>query len=114
MKVSYRAFATSPDEEIVISGIAGRFPKSANVAEFSDNLYNKVFKTDLSQNFIWIISEIPEVGAKTLSNLRSYYSFVLGVNSSEEKSKISLKNLNFIRDSVNQIKKWLSRQTFGP
>jgi acyl transferase domain-containing protein len=52
MKVSYRAFATSPDEEIVISGIAGRFPKSANVAEFSDNLYNKVFKTDLSQNFI--------------------------------------------------------------
>jgi hypothetical protein len=42
MKVSYRAFATSPGDEIVISGIAGRFPKSANVAEFSDNLYNKV------------------------------------------------------------------------
>jgi hypothetical protein len=30
------------DEEIVISGMAGRFPKSANVAEFFDNLYNKV------------------------------------------------------------------------
>jgi hypothetical protein len=42
MKLSYRAFAASPDDEIVISGIAGRFPKSANVAEFSDNLYNKV------------------------------------------------------------------------
>jgi hypothetical protein len=46
MKQSYRAFAASPDEEIVISGIAGRFPKSANVAEFSDNLYNKVFKAN--------------------------------------------------------------------
>jgi hypothetical protein len=30
------------DEEIVISGMAGRFPKSANVNEFADNLYNKV------------------------------------------------------------------------
>jgi hypothetical protein len=29
-------------EEIVISGMAGRFPKSANVSEFADNLYNKV------------------------------------------------------------------------
>jgi hypothetical protein len=48
MKVSYRAFAASPDEEIVISGIAGRFPKSANVAEFSDNLYNKVFDSNLT------------------------------------------------------------------
>jgi acyl transferase domain-containing protein len=37
-----RAFATSPQEEIVISGISGRFPKCADVSEFADNLYNKV------------------------------------------------------------------------
>jgi hypothetical protein len=37
-----RAFATSPDEEIVISGIAGRFPKSNDLSAFAENLYNKV------------------------------------------------------------------------
>jgi hypothetical protein len=50
-----RAFATSPQDEIVISGIAGRFPKSANVTEFADNLYNKVgcWKVEGTQlNFI--------------------------------------------------------------
>jgi hypothetical protein len=58
-----RAFAMSPDDEIVISGIAGRFPKSANVTEFSDNLYNKVFakcfllgsnSQEFSHNFLLI------------------------------------------------------------
>lgn len=29
-------------DEIVISGISGKFPKSKNLAEFSNNLYNKV------------------------------------------------------------------------
>lgn len=37
-----RAYPTTLDDEIVISGIAGRFPNSANVYEFADNLYNKV------------------------------------------------------------------------
>ncbi len=40
--MSSRAFAMCPGEEIVISGIAGRFPKSANVSEFKNKLYNKV------------------------------------------------------------------------
>jgi len=31
-----------PDEEIVISGIAGRFPESKNVEELKNNLLNKV------------------------------------------------------------------------
>lgn len=31
-----------PGEEIVISGIAGRFPNSDNVEEFKNNLLNKV------------------------------------------------------------------------
>jgi hypothetical protein len=55
MKVSYRAFATSPGDEIVISGISGRFPKSANVAEFSDNLYNKVVISGIGVFIIFLI-----------------------------------------------------------
>ncbi|XP_072763295.1 fatty acid synthase-like [Anoplolepis gracilipes] len=31
-----------PEEEIVISGIAGRFPNSDNIKEFQDNLFNKM------------------------------------------------------------------------
>ena len=35
---------TSPDfyDEIVISGIAGRFPDSDNIKHFQENLFNKV------------------------------------------------------------------------
>lgn len=32
----------SPEEEIVISGIAGRFPDSDDVKHFKENLFNKV------------------------------------------------------------------------
>lgn len=37
-----RVYASNPDDEIVISGISGKFPSAKNVAEFSDKLYNKV------------------------------------------------------------------------
>lgn len=33
---------TEPGEEVVISGIAGRFPNSDNVADLQENLFNKV------------------------------------------------------------------------
>lgn len=39
---TYRAFPNSVDDEIVISGISGRFPKCENVEELAHNLYNKV------------------------------------------------------------------------
>lgn len=41
-KITARIWPQTPDDEIVISGISGKFPKSKNVAEFADNLYNKV------------------------------------------------------------------------
>lgn len=41
-RASTRVKPISEDDEIVVSGISGRFPNSANIAEFSDNLYNKV------------------------------------------------------------------------
>lgn len=39
---SYRAFPSSPDEEIVISGMAGRYPSCDNVSEYRHYLFNKV------------------------------------------------------------------------
>lgn len=33
---------TDPGEEVVISGVAGRFPESDNVTLFQENLFNKV------------------------------------------------------------------------
>lgn len=38
----YRKVPLDPGEEIVISGIAGRFPESNNLTEFRENLMNKV------------------------------------------------------------------------
>jgi len=40
IKKNYKA--PEPGEEIVISGIAGRFPESKNVEELKNNLLNKV------------------------------------------------------------------------
>lgn len=37
-----RVKALHPDDEIVISGISGKFPSAENVEEFAKNLYNKV------------------------------------------------------------------------
>lgn len=42
--VGTRIWAASSDDEIVISGISGKFPNSKNLTEFSYNLYNKVKK----------------------------------------------------------------------
>lgn len=39
---TFRIFPASPNDEIVISGMAGRFPNADSVEELSHNLYNKV------------------------------------------------------------------------
>ena len=45
-RLCVRAYPLTCDDEIVISGISGRFPNSNNIQEFSDNLYNKVDMVD--------------------------------------------------------------------
>ena len=40
------------EDSIVISGIAGKFPQSDNVLEFSQNLYNKIYMVGDKQNRI--------------------------------------------------------------
>lgn len=37
-----RAFPDTPDDEIVVSGMSGRYPRCDNVEQFRHNLYNKV------------------------------------------------------------------------
>lgn len=41
-KLLSRSHSATPGEDIVISGISGKFPNSRNVEEFAHNLYNKV------------------------------------------------------------------------
>lgn len=40
LKVNYAV--TEPGEEVVITGISGRFPESNNIIELKNNLMNKV------------------------------------------------------------------------
>lgn len=37
-----RVFAETPEDEIVIGGVSGRYPSCDNIEQFSHNLYNKV------------------------------------------------------------------------
>lgn len=49
-KLLSRTHAATPDDEIVISGISGKFPNSRNVEEFAENLYNKVSFNNITIN----------------------------------------------------------------
>lgn len=42
LKLHSRIFPSTPDDDIVVSGISGKFPNSRNVEELGSNLYNKV------------------------------------------------------------------------
>lgn len=39
---THRIFASTPDDEIVISGVSGRYPNCDNVDELRENLFNQV------------------------------------------------------------------------
>jgi len=55
-----RVNVSDPGDEIVISGISGRFPKSRNVSELSYNLYNKIDMVDFNEErFKNINDELP-------------------------------------------------------
>ncbi|XP_011313294.1 fatty acid synthase [Fopius arisanus] len=61
-----------PDEEIVISGISGRFPESDNMKLFCDNLMNKVdLITDDSRRWILDHPEIPQATGK-VNNIEKF------------------------------------------
>lgn len=45
-RVLTKASIDNPQDEIVISGISGRFPNSTNINHFAYNLYNKIDMVD--------------------------------------------------------------------
>lgn len=67
-RFKFKAAPVEPDDEIVISGLSGRFPSSANVEEFAQNLYNKIDMVDDSENrWKHINPEIPTRSGKTVN-----------------------------------------------
>lgn len=51
LKMNYAV--TEPGEEVVITGISGRFPESRNIIELKNNLMNKVdLITDNSSRWV--------------------------------------------------------------
>ncbi|XP_011305442.1 fatty acid synthase [Fopius arisanus] len=79
----YRKVPLEPGEEIVISGISGRFPESINLKEFRENLMNKV---DLITNDDrrWKLDH-PEIPARLgkISNLSKFDADYFGINFKE-------------------------------
>ncbi|KAJ8675796.1 hypothetical protein QAD02_011582 [Eretmocerus hayati] len=72
-----------PGEEIVISGIAGRYPESDNVNEFLDNLLNKVdMITEDDRRWNLEHPEIPK-GTGKISNLEKFDALFFGVHAKQ-------------------------------
>lgn len=68
------------DDEIVISGVSGRFPNSDNMAEFAHNLYNKVDMVDDDERrWRHTNPEIPKRSGK-INNLEKFDASFFGVN----------------------------------
>ncbi|XP_076226839.1 fatty acid synthase [Nomia melanderi] len=72
--------APEPGEEVVISGIAGRFPESDNMAELKENLLNKVdLITDNYERWRLDHADIPREGGK-VSGLSKFDAIFFGVH----------------------------------
>lgn len=68
------------DDEIVISGVSGRFPNSNNMAEFAHNLYNKIDMVDDDERrWRHTNPEIPKRSGK-INNLEKFDASFFGVN----------------------------------
>lgn len=66
--------------DIVISGISGRFPNSANMTEFEHNLYNKIdMIDDVESRWRHVNPEIPRRLGK-VKNLNKFDASFFGVN----------------------------------
>lgn len=76
----HKFIRVNPDEEIVISGIAGRFPNSKNLEEFSYNLYNKIDMVDEEESrWKHTMPEVPKRNGKVY-NLDRFDSLFFSVH----------------------------------
>ncbi|XP_076294051.1 fatty acid synthase-like [Lasioglossum baleicum] len=72
--------APAPGEEVVITGIAGRFPESENMQQLKDNLMNKVdMVTDNYDRWQIDHAEIPRDGGK-VGNIGKFDAIFFGVH----------------------------------
>lgn len=78
-----RSVFEDPQDEVVISGIAGRFPSSNNVADFAYNLYNKVDMVD-EEETRWRHTnpEIPRRSGKVY-NLEKFDAYFFGIHAKQ-------------------------------
>uniref|UniRef100_A0A182XBL3 Fatty acid synthase n=1 Tax=Anopheles quadriannulatus TaxID=34691 RepID=A0A182XBL3_ANOQN len=78
--LAFRAKPPCPGDEIVISGIAGRFPNSDNVKEYGYNLFNKIdMVDDLETRWRHSNVEIPRRMGK-VNNLEKFDATFFGVH----------------------------------
>jgi fatty acid synthase, animal type len=74
------------DDEIVISGVSGRFPNSDNIGIFAENLYNKVDMIDDDERrWRHTNPEIPKRSGK-INNLEKFDASFFGVNFKQARS----------------------------
>ena len=80
MKLFSRAYPVTSGDEIVISGVSGRFPNSNNMHDFAYNLYNKIDMVD-DDEIRWRHTnpEIPKRMGK-VSNLEKFDATFFGVH----------------------------------
>ncbi|XP_075147103.1 fatty acid synthase 3 [Haematobia irritans] len=75
-----RIFPESADDDIVISGMAGKFPNCHNIAEYEQNLYNKIDMIDDDERrWRHFSPEIPKRGGK-IYNLEKFDATFFGVH----------------------------------
>lgn len=79
-KTSSSKFAVDYDDEIVISGISGRFPNSHNVAELSYKLYNKIDCCDDDERRWRHRPDVPKRHGKVY-DLEKFDASFFGINS---------------------------------
>lgn len=80
MKLFSRAYPLTPGDEIVISGISGRYPNSDNIHEFAHNLYNKVDMVDDDERrWRHTNAEIPKRSGK-INRLEKFDATFFGVH----------------------------------
>lgn len=80
MKFVKKLSERSEEDEIVISGISGRFPNSHNVGEFASNLFNKIDMVDEDERrWRHTNPEIPRRGGK-IYDIEKFDASFFGVN----------------------------------
>ncbi|GAB0094756.1 Fatty acid synthase [Sergentomyia squamirostris] len=75
-----RTHAACPEEEIIITGISGRFPNSDNIGELAKNLYNKVdLIDDEERRWRHTYADIPKRFGK-INHLEKFDATFFGVH----------------------------------